>query len=129
MPEVCGPKKHILLMYFPHPKTALTPSYSHFSLLILLLQLIVKVDTKVRRKSHLRAALLIPDFYLFYFSFVLCFVLYCSVLCCAVLVSIPKKKYIFIDILFVRPVSVPQLLPVLLPLDRMACKCRKLCDY
>lgn len=51
---------------FPVPPSSFTfnsnhtPSHSH-SLLIFLRQLIVKVDTEVRRKSHLRAASPLPN--------------------------------------------------------------------
>lgn len=121
-----------------------TPSHSH-SLLIFLRQLIVKVDTEVRRKSHLRAASPLPNLSLLPLDpFSHCFpcslplhsilTFTCcsgSTLCC-VMCCVDKKIYWH----FVCLVPYPHSLPPwpghgsgLLPLGRTACKCRKLCDY
>lgn len=113
------------------------PPHSH-SLLIFLWQLIVKVDTEVRRKSHLRAASPLPNLISLFppriaipppipFWLLLVVLAQLCVVCCV------DKKIYWHFVLFVPyphcHSPLPLLLARLLPLGRMACKCRKLCDY
>lgn len=113
-------------------------------------QLIVKVDTEVRRKSHLSAARLHPYPHThphaqphriaLYIPLAILTFTCCSGstlcvfwMCVCVCVLLDKKIY-WHFVFFVTPSSssISAIEPSesgLLPLGRMACKCRKLCDY
>lgn len=120
-----------------HPTLTARPhSFTHTHSTHSTPQLIVKVDTEVRRKSHLSAARLQPHLQphrsaLYIPLAILTFTCCSGSTLCVFCVCVAWTKK-FIDILFSLLPPISAIEPSesgLLPLGRMACKCRKLCDY